>query len=525
MAFGPLRRAHPRIKFSILKYLIPGVKGIRDTKQDVSHEGINMKPPGVPGRRIAAFPHHLSELIKRSGAVLLAVGAALAVSVVIVHGGSSASSQSAVHYTVPPMRISPDHGVLIHDNPVFMEPALVRTEHGLATAFIENAENSSATPPRVGWTCASTTGKTWSCSQLSLGQGGADWADPWMADTRGDPCTTYGKGITLAALRRGPNDILEPIAYYSLDFGKTWIGPESLPWSDNISMPIADGTKLIYTGRTYLAWRDFTFLTGEYISQLQTVNGKCSWGNPIRLTTFTGSNGTTLSYDDGSDHPRLAATPVSGELAARGSFGDDLLTFHRYNSALEQEYSSIIGPSSYPEDQRYFCPNSSDCPHLDYDLGQTLLFVPSNGQYIAVFQRNDVGGGNADGIGLWFSRSVDNGMTWAAPAEVAGPSISGSYVTMQPTMTYDKATGDALLAYLEVPNKNSYAANVQLTILAKGASNWIPPQTLRTFQYGVNSSDYFTVQAAGGVVHVVHSLPDSSGSGSFVEYFAARYTK
>ncbi len=241
------------------------------------------------------------------------------------------------------------------------------------------------------------------------------------------------------------------------------------------------------------------------------------------MTTTVGSDSSPqLGYDDGSDHPRLAATSEYGGLAARGSFQDNVLTFHRFNPAQVQEYESIIGPTSESDDQLYFCPNASDCPHLDYDLGATLLYVPSSGDYVALFQKYDLGGPNPDGIGLWWTRSTDSGMTWAAPVELAGPSISGSYVTMQPTMAYDNSTGDALVSYLEVPNKN-YTANVQLAVFPNGASAWNPPQTLRTFTYNVNSTDYFTIQAAHGVVHVVHSLPTANGLGSFIEYFAAQY--
>jgi len=277
---------------------------------------------------------------------------------------------------------------------------------------------------------------------------------------------------------------------------------------------------------------DDTYLTGEYISQLQTEGGNCSWGEPIRLTTWVGSDTSPQpGYDDGSDHPRLAATGEYGGLAARGSFGDSTMTFHRFSPAMTQEASSIIGFASYPQSEQELCPNPSDCPHPIYDLGQTLRYVPATHEYLTVFIRNDVGGGDTDGVGLWFSRSTDNGMTWASPVQIAGPSVHHSYAVMQPTMTIDKATGDAVLSYIEIPSKQSYAANVQLQVLKTGESEWGPAQNLRTFNYGFNSTDYYGFQAAGGVAHVVHSLSDQPGSinapptSSYIEYFAVQYAK
>ena len=69
-------------------------------------------------------------------------------------------------------------------------------------------------------------------------------------------------------------------------------------------------------------------------------------GHAHEGATTTGSN-NAVGYDDGSDHPRLAATPERGGLALRGSFGDgDLLTYHRYGPTLNQEAQSVIGMAS-----------------------------------------------------------------------------------------------------------------------------------------------------------------------------------
>src|SRR5882724_1860032 len=94
-------------------------------------------------------------------------------------------NQSSIDYVVPPMRISPDHG-LRSEPPFFREAQLLVTEKGPVVAFMEDPSNAHST--RVGWTCTSTSGKKWLCGPVNYGPGGTDWADPWLADTRGDPC-------------------------------------------------------------------------------------------------------------------------------------------------------------------------------------------------------------------------------------------------------------------------------------------------------------------------------------------------
>jgi hypothetical protein len=426
------------------------------------------------------------------------------------------------------LRISPDHGQLIQDNPYFREPQLLWTDKGLITAFMEIPADDTA--HRAGWACNSPTGTTWSCTPIDRGPGGTDFADVWLTDSRGDPCPTYGKGITMAALRASPSATLEPIAYYSLDFGKTWVGPELLPYPSGLKIPLADGAKTLYTGRDYISWRDFTFLTGEYISQLQTSNGTCSWGVPIRLTTVTGKNGTTLGYDDGSDHPRLAATPVSGELAARGSFGDQLLTFHRFDSLQNQEYGSIIAEAGYPEDALLICPNSSQCAYELLELGTTLLWVPSSHTYVAVYSGYDTGGPNPDSVGLWYKTSADEGQTWTGAVQLAGPSVDQSYIVMEETLVYDKKTGDTVLAYYEVPQQSSYATNLQLRVLHPGATDWTPAQTIRSLSWASHGSekrfgDYFGLQAHNGVAYVAEGNYDTAKQTGYIEYFSLRYAR
>ena len=58
---------------------------------------------------------------------------------------------------------------------------------------------------RLGWSCTSSTGLEWHCDTVSTvgtPQAFHDFADPWLADTRGDPCPTYGSGIRWSEPRR-----------------------------------------------------------------------------------------------------------------------------------------------------------------------------------------------------------------------------------------------------------------------------------------------------------------------------------
>jgi len=477
-------------------------------------------------RSILIPPCTIEQFIEKCSVIALAA-AALAIFTTRAHS-ASIPAQSVINYEVPPLRISHDHGQLIADNPFFREPQLLWTDKGLITAFMEIPADDTA--HRAGWACTSPTGTKWSCSAVNRGPGGTDFADAWLTDSRGDPCPTYGEGITMAALRASASATLEPIAYYSLDFGKTWVGPEVLPYPNSIELPLADGSKTLFTGRDYISWRDFTFLTGEYISQLQTVGNTCSWGTPIRLTTVTGKNGATLGYDDGSDHPRLAATPVSGELAARGSFGDQLLTFHRYDSSQNQEYESIIGEAGYPEDALLICPSTSQCAYELLELGTTLLWVPISHTYVAVYSAYDTGGSNPESVGLWYKTSTDEGNSWSAGVQLAGPSVDQSYIVMEETLAYDITTGDTLLAYYQVPQQSSYATNLQLRVLHPGASQWTPAQTIRTLSWQSHGSekrfgDYFGLQANNGVAHVAEGNYDTAKQTGYIEYFSLRYPR
>ncbi len=449
-------------------------------------------------------------------------------------GAADASHDpAAAQYIVAPMRISPDHGTLIKDNPYFREPQFLWTDHGLITVFMEIPADDTA--HRGGMGCRSDSGLQWSCAPIDRGAGGTDFADARLTDSRGDPCPTYGNGITLAALRASPAATLEPIAYYSPDFGKTWVGPEVLPYPNGIEIPLADGSKDLFTGRDYIAWRDFTFLTGEYISQLQTDSaGKCSWAVPVRLTTFVGAS-NALGYDDGSDHPRLAATPVPGELAARGSFDDNVLTFHRFGIDQVQQYQSIIGPTSPAEDATIICPAGigTNCDYELDELGTTLLWVPSSRTYIAVYSQIDTGAPTAaigSQVGLWYKTSIDEGHTWSPGIQLAGPSVDGSFVVMEETLAYDEVTGDVVLGYYEVPKQSSYDAKLQMQVLHAGAAAWTAPQTVRALNWQSHGAekrfgDYFGLQTHDGVAHIVEGNYDDQKQTGYIEYFSLRYPK
>jgi hypothetical protein len=487
--------------------------------------------------RTRPFADHQPEFIKRSIMLALA-GAAVAIFAVSAWAGSGAPNlpalnslpptQMAVDYVVPPTKVSPDHGQLASDNPFYRETQLLSTDHGLIAVFMEVPPNDSV-GARAGWTCSSPSGTAWSCTPIDRGPGNTEFGDPWLTDSRGDPCPTYGHGITLAALgHQGSAEV--PMAYYSLDFGQTWVGPEFLPYPNGVQLPLADGSKTLFTGRNYIAWRDFTFATGEYISQLQTVGGRCSWGAPIRLSTTVGAN-NAIGYDDGSDHPRLASTPVPGELAARGSFADQLLTFHRFNLSQDQEYQSIIAEAGYPEDALLTCPtltNNNVCEL--FELGTTLMWVPSSHTYVAVYSAYDIRGPHPNSVGLWYKTSSDAGRTWSDPVELAGPSVDQSYLIMQETLAYDRETGDLVLAYYEVPQPGSHLADLKLRVLHPKATAWTPSQTIRVLtwywdNHGSQTAfgDYFGLQANGGVAHVAEQYYDTNKHISYIEYFSVHH--
>ena len=78
------------------------------------------------------------------------------------------------------------------------------------------------------------------------------------------------------------------------------------------------------------------------------------------------------------------------------------------------------------------------------------------------------------------------------------------------------------MAYLEIASRTSHRTRLQLRVLHPQSSSWTAPVTVRTFDYGKGSQDYFTLVAANGVAHIVYSRNLPTG-GSDVEYVAVRY--
>jgi hypothetical protein len=238
-------------------------------------------------------------------------------------------------------------------------------------------------------------------------------------------------------------------------------------------------------------------------------------------------------YDDGSDHPRLAATPVPGELAARASLSDNILTFHRFDSSQHEAYNSIIGPTSPGEDALETCPFPPNlCGYELYELGTTMLWVPASHMYVAVYSAYDTGGPTQTSVGLWYKTSSDEGQTWSAGTQLAGPSVDASYLVMEETLAYDRKTGDTVLAYYEVPQQGSYIAKLQLQVLHPGATAWTAPQTIRTVNWYWDNrgshtifGDYFGLQAHDGVAHIAEQYYDAANKISNIEYFALRYPR
>jgi hypothetical protein len=407
---------------------------------------------------------------------------------------------------VAPTTVSPAQGLL--GNPgYFREPTLLRTKEGLVTAFMEAPPNDQTT--RQGWSCISKTGTKWQCKPVSRGPGATDWADAWLADTRGDQCPTYGKGLTLTALRKTADNVLQPISYYSLDHGLTWRGPDLIPWPKGL---IADGPKVLFNGRTFYAFRDFSFTTGQYLSRLDTDRSGCHWSTPVRVV-------------DGQDHPVIAATGTAGELALRGNLGTGLLTFHRYDSAFTDRQSSVIAPVAPTEPLYEFCAPAPSTCRTAYDIGQTLLYDHHRKIFHAVFA-NKTPQGDPNGTSLLYSTSTAGGASWNSPTVLAGTATGHGYVIAEPQLAYDQSNGNLVLAYYEIPSKTSGTAQLRMKVLTPNGL-WSPAITLRTTSYIAPSTnelrwgDYFGMQAVDGVVSIAHHPISTTGRGS-IEYLAVR---
>lgn len=310
---------------------------------------------------------------------------------------------------------------------------------------------------RVLWSCKAKTGEQWRC--FLVPRGGRDFidaADPWLADTRGDPCPRTGRGITLTSTRRnsGTGDTGQTVVYRSCDLGRTWTAPEVVPEPAGRNVN-PDGTKIFYTGRTYVGYREFVVGPGEFVNQLGTATDPCAWSPRLELAS-------------GDDHPRLAATGEPGGIATRSSdtsvlTGGVLLRFNSFSatgtSQVPGSPMAVSGTTLVPA----FCTSSGTC-RTGADVGQTLVYEPSTRRYHHVFSDRptpDKGSPLGDLV-TRYQVSDDGGVTWSVPVDVAG---SGSGVapvgasSLEPTLAIDPVLHTVLLAYYEKPSRDDLFVN------------------------------------------------------------------
>lgn len=439
-------------------------------------------------------------------------------------------------YVVEPFRISPDSGAVSGDSaPFFRESFLLATDVGLVTVFMETPPNY---PGRVLWTCNSATGERWSCYQVP--HGGKDFldsADPWLADTRGDPCPKVGSGITLTSTRArsGAGDVGQVVVYHSRDLGATWTQPQPLPESSTRNVN-PDGTKIFFSGRTYVGYREFVVGPGQFVNRLGTAADPCAWPAPVELAT-------------GDDHPRFAGTPERGGVAVRSADTSVLAggIVLRFNSFAPDGKVDVPGAPMAISDATLipaFCTSSGTC-RTGADVGQTLLFDPSTGRYHHVYSDRPTpdSGSTLGDLVTRYNFSDDGGLTWSVPILIAGTGSQGSNIgasSVEPTLAYDHVLKTVVLGYYEKPTRDSLVVELRFRTLQNG--KWSEPVTVDTTSYiayradgdavpvpkPINGEpekrfgDYFGLAACGGVAHLSHHPLDSEGKG-LIAYTAVRY--
>lgn len=394
------------------------------------------------------------------------------------------------------------------EQPFFMEPYLLASDQGIVVAAIAKPRPGSGEPVRIdrdGWTCRSDDGTRWACQQVAQPAGIIDFADPWLADSRGSTCGDYD-GITMVALQGafGPRRYLEPVAYSSRDGGRTWHGPVLIPSND----PIADGTKVVFSGRLYAAWRDFAFATGARVSRLGTETEPCRWSEPRVIA-------------DGHDHPRLAPGLEPGGLAYRGSLGTTALTFERYDpDGIPGQAPAVIGETAPLSVLTQLCDDADGHCFAAYDVGQTLV-KGAGYEYFAAWLDRPALAGAADRrhTVVRFSHSIDGGRTWSAPQVVAGFGAAGSppgAAAWMPQLSYDESTRTLALGYVERDYPDDREASVRLRIWRDDA--WSPAAEVGTTLTWTSTGtdrhlgDYFGLQATGGMFHVAwQQVTDEAG--------------
>ena len=438
-------------------------------------------------------------------------GLVLAASIVAFPALPVRAAPAAPDYVVAPTRVSPPQGTFPGVTPFFREPYLLLTKEGhLVTVFMEIPPTNDA--HRFGWSCWSDTGSAWSCSPISRGPKGIDFADAWIADTRGDPCPTYGSGLTLAALRASDTNVLQPIAYHSSDFGRTWVGPDLLPWPP---AALADGSKVLYNGRTYFGWREFAFLAGQYVSRLGTATDPCQWDQPRQ-------------NEDGQDHIKLAATREPSGFAFAGNVGTNVFDFHRFGPDFAARQTSVAaGPVTPVEPLYTFCRSDGTCP-TGYEISRTLMYEPGADRYDLLYSDRP-SPSNRDDISTFDVFSLDGGATWSRPVQLAGPGADHSQpgsASFEETLVLDQTTASVLAVYYEKPLRDSRTVDLRYRVL-QGDGTWSAPVTVDSTPYDTAGGefrfgDYFGAQARDGILHVVHHPVTPAGTG-YISYLAVRY--
>ena len=389
-----------------------------------------------------------------------------------------------------------------------MEPHLVANEEGLVVAAIEKSTPPAGEPIRIdrdGWTCRSNDGTAWECKELEPSEGTVDFADPWLTDSRGEECERYD-GTTLVALQGafGFRRYLEPFAIASRDAGRTWSDPDLIPSND----PIADGTKAIFTGALYAAWRDFGFATGARLSKLGTETDPCKWGQPFPIAA------------DGHDHPRLAEGTEEGRVAYRGSTGATTLDFTEYGAEgaaeeVEEEKTdhqirpfgppSQIGTTTPLFVLTQLCDSADGHCFAAYDLGQTLVKGAGDTYFATWIDRPAPDPRDRRFTVVRLARSGDGGRTWSPPEVVAGKDGAAAWM---PALDFDETTGVLVLAYVERDNPDDRVATMRVRTLAPGGDWSAPTDAGTTYTWTEAGTerhlgDYFGLQADAGRIDLV----------------------
>lgn len=425
----------------------------------------------------------------------------LVASIAIAGAGLASMSGARAGAPAPPTLVHGPVRVTPADQPFFMEPYLLATHDGLVVVA-----QAKPTPRRIGWTCRSGDGEAWDCQIVEQPDGITDWADGWLADSRGSACPAYD-GITMIALQGaiGARRYLEPVAYASRDGGKTWTGPVLIP----SPIAIADGSKTLATGgHVYAAWRDFAFAASAYVGELGTASDPCAWSQPMLMP-------------DGHDHPRLAPGTAPGGFAFRGTVGVTALTMEQYDANLmPAQAPSVIAPTQPLYQLTQLCDTTGAHCFASYDIGQTLARTEGDTYATVWLDRPDDDRAGRTRTVARFATSPDGGRTWSPPVIIGG-GRPGSAAWMS-QLSYDASTKTLVFADIERDTPEQREARVRVRVLRDGA--WSDPVDVgTTLTWSGNSDrhlgDYFGLHALNGEIHVAwQKITEETQGLAHIEY-------